>query len=273
MKSKCYIAGPMTGYPGFNYEAFDEARDVLRRRGWDVISPADLDRENLGIDFSKMEGTEDLSQYRTAFARQDIAALLDVHAVFVLDGWEASTGARNELTLAAMLGVPIFTFPETTPVEWVAHFSNAPLPETVEESLDDWAEYVDKVVRHTSDECGLGDRCYTPHADGEVRVVDPDTGGEKGSKLARMELLPVGALRAIAEHFGRGAEKYEARNWERGYAWSLSYGALLRHLLAWWGGEDHDPELGSHHLDAVGFHVLALRTFVDTHPEKDDRPR
>lgn len=107
---------------------------------------------------------------------------------------------------------------------------------------------------------------------GERRVVDPDTGGEKGTKTARPELLPTAALLAVAEHFGKGASKYADRNWERGYAWSLSYGALLRHLWAWWGGEDRDAELDSHHLDAVLFHALVLRTFVDEHPEKDDRP-
>ena len=32
-----YIAGPMTGLPGFNYRAFDEARDVLAGEGWKVI--------------------------------------------------------------------------------------------------------------------------------------------------------------------------------------------------------------------------------------------
>jgi len=119
----CYIAGPMTGYPGFNYQAFDEARDALIIDGWDVISPADLDRVNLGIDFSVMTGTEDLSEHRTAFARQDIDALLKVGAVFVLDGWEKSTGARNEMDIATMLGVPIYSFTTGKPLKHTKHFS------------------------------------------------------------------------------------------------------------------------------------------------------
>jgi hypothetical protein len=230
----------MTGYPGFNYPAFDDARDALLAEGWEVISPADLDRVNLGIDFSTMTGTEDLSEFRTEFARQDVDALLKVHAVFLLDGWEASTGARNEATIASMLGVPLFSFSTREPVDFEAHFSHAPKP-----IIED---------------------------DGEVRMIDPDTGGEKGTKLARFELLPAAALWAVAEHFGKGAEKYAARNWERGYAWSLSYGALMRHAFAYWGGEDVDPETGSPHMAAVVFHALALLTFADTHPEKDDRP-
>jgi hypothetical protein len=103
----CYIAGPMTGISGFNYVAFDSARDALNAEGWEVINPADLDRANLGIDFSAMEGTEDLSEYVHAFARQDITALLMVDRVFLLNGWEASTGAMNEARIATMLGLPV----------------------------------------------------------------------------------------------------------------------------------------------------------------------
>lgn len=106
----------------------------------------------------------------------------------------------------------------------------------------------------------------------EIRIVDPTTGGEKGQKLARTDLLPADALLLIAEHYGRGAAKYEARNWERGYLWSLSYAALLRHLLAWWDGEDIDPETGSSHAVAVAWHALALVTFEARHIGTDDRP-
>jgi hypothetical protein len=42
----------------------------------------------------------------------------------------------------------------------------------------------------------------------EVRVVDPNTGGEKGAKLARFDLLPPGPLHHVAELYGKGAQKY-----------------------------------------------------------------
>jgi hypothetical protein len=64
------------------------------------------------------------------------------------------------------------------------------------------------------------------------------------------------------------------RNWERGYDWSLSYAAAQRHLNAFWGGEDWDPEFPeSHHLDAAMFHLMALRDFVEKHPNYDDRAK
>lgn len=44
-----YIAGPMRGYSFFNYPAFDEARDRGLALGYNIISPADLDRQLSGI--------------------------------------------------------------------------------------------------------------------------------------------------------------------------------------------------------------------------------
>lgn len=108
---------------------------------------------------------------------------------------------------------------------------------------------------------------------GETRVTNATTGGEKGSKLARYDLLPAEPLRQVAEHYGRGAAKYADRNWERGYDWSLSFAALQRHAWQFWGGEDLDPETRSHHMAAVVFHALALMEFSAAHPELDDRPK
>lgn len=95
----------------------------------------------------------------------------------------------------------------------------------------------------------------------EVRIVDPDTGGEKGSKIERFDLIPNAFEVALATHYGVGARKYAERNWERGYRWSLSVGALRRHLAAWLAGESIDSETGSNHLIAVAWHAVALYIF------------
>ena len=106
----------------------------------------------------------------------------------------------------------------------------------------------------------------------EVRSIDPVTGGEKGAKECRVSLIPVAPLEEIAKHFGRGAAKYEDRNYERGYSYSLSYDAAQRHLMAWWDGEEFDTELGSHHLAAAAFHMIALMEFEHRGTGTDDRP-
>jgi hypothetical protein len=73
----------------------------------------------------------------------------------------------------------------------------------------------------------------------ETRVVDPITGAAKGSKAERFDLLPWDFLAEVARLYNKGAEKYDERNWEKGYKVSLSFAALQRHLSQWWGGRGH----------------------------------
>lgn len=107
----------------------------------------------------------------------------------------------------------------------------------------------------------------------ETIITDQTTGASKGSKLARFDLIPVEPLKCLAEHYGRGALKYEERNWERGYRWSLSYAALCRHLFSWWDGEDIDEETGGSHITAVAWHAFALSYYSLFNLGTDDRPK
>ena len=116
----------------------------------------------------------------------------------------------------------------------------------------------------------------------EIRTVS-STGGRKGRKIERVGLIPPKALLELARHYGVGAEKYTERdesgkithsgdnNWRLGYDWSLSIDSLQRHTLQFIAGEDYDPETGSKHMIAAAWHCLALATFMDEHPEFDDR--
>lgn len=105
----------------------------------------------------------------------------------------------------------------------------------------------------------------------EIRIRNEETGGEKGQKQARFDLIPVDPLWQVARVYGRGAEKYADRNWERGYAWSLSYGALQRHANAFWMGEEIDPETGLPHLAHVVWHCFTLMQFAQHYRQFDDR--
>lgn len=107
----------------------------------------------------------------------------------------------------------------------------------------------------------------------ETIVTDPNTGGQKGTKLARYDLIPPLPLELLAEHYGRGARKYADRNWEKGYSWGFSFSAMMRHAWAFWRGEDIDPETGSPHLVAVAWHAFALLEFGRRVPELDDRSK
>jgi hypothetical protein len=119
----------------------------------------------------------------------------------------------------------------------------------------------------------------------EVRVTGA-SGASKGQKAARFDLIPPRVLKALAEHYGVGARKYNPiprvegeagpaiDNWRLGYNYSSSLAALHRHLNAWSSGEDIDEETGSNHLVAVMWHCATLLEFQMTpgFPEAyDDR--
>jgi len=64
----------------------------------------------------------------------------------------------------------------------------------------------------------------------------------------RTDLIPVECLMGLAKIYTMGAKKYTDDNWREGMAWHRVYGATLRHLFAFWYGEDKDEESGLSHL-------------------------
>ncbi len=99
-----------------------------------------------------------------------------------------------------------------------------------------------------------------------------DSGVKHDDGKNRLDLVPPSAVWALGAVLGMGAAKYGAHNWRRGLAWSRVYAAALRHLFAWWGGEDCDPESGFSHL----WHVLCNVAFLVEYEQhgigSDDRP-
>jgi hypothetical protein len=105
----------------------------------------------------------------------------------------------------------------------------------------------------------------------EVRIKDAKTGGEKGEKPEMLGFVDPNALLDVARVAGFGAKKYAPFNFTKGYDWSLSYNALLRHVLAFLAGEDLDDESGLPHLAHAAWHCLALLTFWRFNRGTDDR--
>ncbi|OEZ46737.1 hypothetical protein JAB1_46750 [Janthinobacterium sp. MP5059B] len=90
---RVYIAGPMTGYPQFNYPAFNHAAVVLRAAGHIVINPA----ENPVPDCGSWLG----------YMRMSVAQVASVDCLVMLPGWPFSKGARIEYLLAKLLGLGV----------------------------------------------------------------------------------------------------------------------------------------------------------------------
>ena len=104
-------------------------------------------------------------------------------------------------------------------------------------------------------------------------VADPETGALKadGNKL-RYDLIPAGPLKEVVKILSYGSLKYDDRNWEKGMKWSRPFGAAMRPLWAWWGGETLDEDTGCSHVAHAAVNLLFLLEFENTKPEFDDRP-
>lgn len=118
---RIYIAGPMRGHFQFNFDAFDSARDHLKEHGWNVVSPADLDREN-GFDPSRLPDNFDWMTVPDDFnledaIRRDVEAILQCDAIYMLKGWEDSKGATAEKSLAEWRRIEVMYEDEPSPVE------------------------------------------------------------------------------------------------------------------------------------------------------------
>lgn len=103
----CYIAGPMTGYPRYNFDAFDKAANILRDEGWIVTNPAEMSR-GLGINPDKEQNIDTKLMNHIIYC--DVMAIFEVSTVFLLPGWENSTGANAEVALAKWLGKKVSLF-------------------------------------------------------------------------------------------------------------------------------------------------------------------
>lgn len=87
-----YIAGPMTGHPNCNREAFHAAADRLRAVGYHVINPAETPQP------SKEPSWED-------WAKASLKRMLYADAIALLPGWHKSRGASLEYHVATRLGM------------------------------------------------------------------------------------------------------------------------------------------------------------------------
>ena len=89
----------------------------------------------------------------------------------------------------------------------------------------------------------------------------------------RYDLLPPELLEETAKVLSFGATKYGSRNWEYGMSWYRPFGALMRHMWAWWGGEDKDPETGLSHLAHAACCIAFLLAYERRAIGNDDRPK
>lgn len=119
---RLYLAGPMTGIPHFNYPAFNAAAHDLRQRGHVVFSPAEHDTQMFGRDISNPTGSAEQAAAEHGFDRRaalkaDLSWICEhAEGIALLPGWERSSGARAEKSLADALGLHVIVLDELVAV-------------------------------------------------------------------------------------------------------------------------------------------------------------
>ncbi len=83
----------------------------------------------------------------------------------------------------------------------------------------------------------------------------------------RCDLIPPNALLKLAQHFENGAEKYEARNWEKGIAISVFMDSAFRHYLKYMAGHTDED-----HLLSLLWNVICAMETEMVRPELQDIP-
>ena len=79
------------------------------------------------------------------------------------------------------------------------------------------------------------------------------------------------ALKGVAAVSKYGEQKYERGNYLKGAPLSQYVDCMMRHLGAWWNGEDNDSESRLPHLSHFAWNALCLVEMSITQPQRDDR--
>jgi hypothetical protein len=103
-----YIAGPMSGYPEFNFPAFFTAQYTLEKQGWKVWNPANKDQEAGVVTDASFAAGDDQALMKSGWDFKetflwDCDKVIKSDAIYMLPGWEKSAGARAEHAVAVSI--------------------------------------------------------------------------------------------------------------------------------------------------------------------------
>lgn len=121
---KWYIAGPMAGMDDRNIRSFTSAKFMLIDRGHQAVIPHDVSpHQHDGQDCPDSRFWPEAAQDGHAvpcYLRGDLKVMLECDAVFFLQGWQNSVGARVEEHVALMCGMPrsYQDHPLPPPIQW-----------------------------------------------------------------------------------------------------------------------------------------------------------
>ena len=98
------LAGPMRGYPFFNFAVFDAWAHTLRAMGYEVINPVEYDRIEGIHEFSDI-GDGDATYER--LKERNRRCVGRANALALIQGWKQSRGTSDELVWAKERKLPV----------------------------------------------------------------------------------------------------------------------------------------------------------------------
>lgn len=110
---RCYIAGPMSGKPLYNFPAFENVANRWRDWGWHATSPHELHHSLWLYKYGKkFDPAVDKCDWGDPLMKEmfqrDLDAICKSDAIVLMDGWENSKGAKLELSVARALNLEVY---------------------------------------------------------------------------------------------------------------------------------------------------------------------
>ena len=105
--------------------------------------------------------------------------------------------------------------------------------------------------------------------------MSDDLRNEEGIKhdygKADLSFISLELVEVVARVREFGAKKYSRGQWRKGFKYSRSIAAALRHIFAFNEGQDLDPESGITHIGHAICCLEHLLNDIKNHPKNDDR--
>jgi len=89
----------------------------------------------------------------------------------------------------------------------------------------------------------------------------------------RYDLIDAYSLEVLARVYEFGCREYQEDDWRKGVKWGRTFGSVMRHLWAFWRGEDLEPKSGLPHLGHAVWQIFALMFYSKYNIGTDNRIR
>lgn len=283
---RVYIAGPIAGKPDGNRAAFRQAAKRIARRHWQPVNPLEVEphpHEGQPCPERGYAPGEHDSGHTSSccFMRADMTVMLTCDAIYLLEGWEHSRGARDEFVAACAAGLDVLFEAQENVIErtqdevaeWVArNFGNENELATFGGMVEEAGEVLRAAVKRSQ-----GIRGTRAEWDAEVRKEVADV-FVKLCDIAQYEGFSL--AEAIAERWADVRQRdwvndkqgHGIQDAEHG-AWVLAPDCAERHEFGAEGWRPALYEQHEHYVEAAGLEAALAASASEDAAEYLDEAR